>query len=262
MMVKIFAIFELTIKKVKEPAFSLLFVVAAVVGYFVSEMGQLEFGQDNDVLFGLISLEQGAPLQIGFIVIFFMTLIVAVFGGATDIPKDIDTRMIMLILGKPVKRVEYLLGKYLGVAAICLMFFLVAAVGATAAHLVKTGELFAFSIIVRQFMLMLGIFPFIAMTMMISAYLSDVSAIIVTVIYLIFSVCISAVSIFIDMLPRSLEIVSVIHTISYLFPNYFYFFSSFKYCGVVIVSLVLYAFSITAIFLSIAAYRLNHRDML
>ena len=262
MMVKIFAIFELTIKKVKEPAFSLLFVIAALVGYSVSEMGQLAFGQDNEVLFGLISLEQGAPLQIGFVVILLMTLIVASFGGATDIPKDIDSRMIMLILGKPVKRVEYLLGKYLGIVAICVVFFLIAGIAAFAGHAIKTGEFFAFSLMLRQLFLMLVIFPFVGMTMMISAYLSDISAMIVTIVYLIVSVCISAFSLLIDMLPKSLEVVSVIHIMSYFTPNYFYFFSSFKYCGVVIFALIAYAVSMTVIFLSIAAFRLNNRDML
>lgn len=261
-MVKIFAIFELTLKKVKEPAFSILFVIAAFVGYFVSGMGKLAFGQNDDVLFGLISLEQGAPLMIGFVVILLMTLIVATFSGATDIPKDINSRMIMLILGKPVTRLEYLLGKYLGIVAICLTFFMVAAIAAFVAQFVKTGELIAFSVAVRQFILVLAIFPFVAMTMMISAYLSDISAMIVAIVYVILSVAISAFSILIDMLPRSLEIVSAIHTISYLLPNYFYFFSSFKYCGVVIISLILYAFSMTVMFLAIAAFRLNHRDML
>ncbi|MDD5727353.1 MAG: hypothetical protein PHV59_02205 [Victivallales bacterium] len=102
MMTKILAILELTVKKVKEPAFSLLFVIAALVGYSVSEMGVLEFSGEQHVLFGLISLEQGSPLLIGFVVTLFMTLIVATFGGATDIPKDIDSRMVLLILGKPV----------------------------------------------------------------------------------------------------------------------------------------------------------------
>ncbi|MDD5698031.1 MAG: ABC-2 transporter permease [Victivallaceae bacterium] len=262
MMVKILAILELTVKKVKEPAFSLLFVIAALVGYSVSEMGTLAFTGEQDVLFGLISLEQGAPLLIGFVVILFMTLIVAIFEGATDIPKDINSRMILLILSKPVKRVEYLLGKYLGVVMICLIFFLIAAVTAYVTHLVKTGELFAFSVIARQFILTLVIFPFVAMTMVISAYLSDISAMIVTVIYVILSACISAFSVLIDMLPKSLEVVSIIHTITYLFPNYFYFFSSFRYGGIVIIALSAYAFSTTVIFLSIAAFRLNHRDMI
>ena len=63
MMVKIFAIFELTVKKVKEPAFSILFVIAALVGYFVSGMGELTFGQNDDVLFGLI-FEHYPPVHI------------------------------------------------------------------------------------------------------------------------------------------------------------------------------------------------------
>ena len=157
MMVKVFAIFELTLKKVKEPAFSILFVIAALVGYSVAGMGQLAFGQGDDVLFGLISLEQGAPLQIGFVVILLMTLIVAVFGGATDIPKDIDSRMIMLILAKPVKRVEYLLGKYLGIVAICLVFFTVASIAAFISYFITTGSLLSFAVVIRQFMLTLMI---------------------------------------------------------------------------------------------------------
>ena len=261
-MVKIFAIFELTVKKVKEPAFFILFVIAAFVGYSVSGMGKLALGQNDDVLFGLISLEQGAPLMLGFVVILLMTLIVATFSGATDIPKDINSRMIMLILGKPVTRLEYLLGKYLGIVAICLVFFLVAGIAAFGGHFVKAGEFIAFSVLVRQFMLLLLIFPFVAMTMMISAFLSDISAMIIAIVYVIFSVAISAFSIFIDMLPRSLEVVSAIHSIAYLLPNYFYFFSSFKYCGVVVIALILYAFSMTVMFLAIAASRLNNRDML
>jgi ABC-type transport system involved in multi-copper enzyme maturation permease subunit len=262
MMVKIFAIFELTLKKVKEPAFSLLFVIAALIGYFVSEMGQLSFEKESDVFFGLISLEQGAPLLIGYVVILLMTLIVAIFGGATDIPKDIESRMIMLILTKPVTRLEYLLGKYLGIVAICVIFFITAGIACIVGHFVNTGEFFAFSIVIRQFFLMLLIFPFVGMTIMISSFLSDISAMIVAVVYLIFSIMISAVSVLIDMLPRSLEVVSVVHTVSYFVPNFFYFFSSFRYCGAVIVSLFAYALSMTVIFLAIASYRLNNRDML
>lgn len=261
-MVKIFAIFELTVKKVKEPAFSLLFVIAALIGYFVSGMGKLELGQGDEVLFGLISLEQGSPLLLGFVVILLMTLIVATFGGSTDIPKDIDSRMIMLILGKPVKRIEYLIGKYLGIVAICLLFFFVAGVAAFIAQWIKTGELISFSILMRQFMLLIMVFPFVGFTIMISAFLSDISAMIVTIVYLLFSVCISAFSLLIDMLPKSLEVVSVIHTLSYFFPNFFYFFSSFRYLGVFIFALLIYAISMTVIFLSIAAYRMNNRDML
>jgi hypothetical protein len=108
----------------------------------------------------------------------------------------------------------------------------------------------------------LGIFPFVAMTMMVSAFLSDISAMILAVVYLGLSLFISALSIFIDMLPKSLEVVSLIHIVSYFTPNFFYFFNSFKLSGVVMVALIAYSLSLTVIFLSIASYRLNRRDMI
>ena len=51
----------------------------------------------------------------------------------------------------------------------------------------------------------LVISPFVAMSMMISAFLSDISAMIVAIVYVLFSIVISAISIFIDMLPKSIE---------------------------------------------------------
>jgi len=261
-MVKIFAIFEMTVKKVKEPAFSLLFVISAIIGYCVSEMGALTIQHDDGMLFGLISLEGGHCLLEGFVVILFMTMIVAIFAGATDIPKDIDTRMIMLVLGKPIHRMEYLLGKYLGIIAICLMFFLTATLVASVTHIIATGKMYDLSVLFRQLLLLLVIFPFAAMTMMISAFLSDISAMIIASVYLVISLFISAISVFVDMLPRSLSVVSIVHVVSYFVPNYFYFFNSFKFSGIVIVALILYSLSMTVIFLAIAAARLNSRDMI
>ena len=251
-MVRIFAIFEMTVKKVKEPAFSLLFVIAAVIGYCVSGMGAMALSNNDGLLYGLISLEKGQPLYEGSVVIMFMTMIIAIFAGATDIPKDIDSRMIMLVLGKPIHRIEYLLGKYLGIIAICFIFFITAGVVAIAVNLGTTGQLMPAKVIVRQLLLMLAVFPFAAMTMMISCFLSDIGAMIVASVYLILSVFFSSISMFVDMLPRSLSVVSAVHFVAYLFPNYFYFFNAFKFVGVVIVALTLYSASMTIIFLAIA----------
>ncbi|MHB9138557.1 MAG: ABC transporter permease subunit [Victivallaceae bacterium] len=262
MMLKIFGVFEITFKKVKEPAFSLLLVIAVVIGACVSSMETLSLKEDNGMLLGLISSEQGAPLLSGFVIILFMTMIVAIFAGATDVPKDIESRMIMLILTKPVTRIEYLFGKYLGIVAICISFFLAASVATSVVHWIKSGEIFAFSLLTRQFLLLLALFPFIALTIMISTFLSDISAMIVTSVYLIFSLLASAVSVFVDMLPKSLEAVSIVHIVAYFFPNFFYFFNSFKFSGIVIIAMIIYSFSMAAIFLFIAAFQMNRRDMI
>ena len=261
-MLKIFGIFEITVKKMKEPAFAMLLVIAALVGACVSEMEQLSFRQDNDVLSGLISLEKGIPLLTGFVVILLMTAIVAIFSAATDIPKDIESRMIMLVLTKPVKRIDYLLGKYLGIVAICVCFFLSAAITAFLVHWVKTGEIYAVQTLVRQFFLLLALFPLVALTIMFSTFLPDITAMIATAVYVSFSLLISAISVFVDMLPKSLEIVSLIHVVAYFFPNFFYFLNSCRFSGIVLISLVAYSFSMTAIFLLIASFQMNRRDMI
>ncbi|MFA6101104.1 MAG: ABC transporter permease subunit [Victivallaceae bacterium] len=261
-MLKISGIFEITVKKVKEPAFAILLVIAALIGACVSEMEALSFKQDSGLLFGLISLEQGPPLLAGFVVILLMTMIVAIFSGATDIPKDIESRIIMVVLTKPVKRIEYLIGKYLGITAICVCFFLTAAITASVVHWAKTGEVYAVSLLLRQLFLLLALFPLVALTIMISTFLPDISAMIVTATYVFFSLMISAISVFVDMLPKSLEIVSLIHVVAYFFPNFFYFFNSCKFSGIVLIALIAYSFSMTAIFLLIASFQMNRRDMI
>jgi ABC-type transport system involved in multi-copper enzyme maturation permease subunit len=258
----ILAISEITFKKVKEPAYSLLFLVAAVIGYFVSGMEVLSFQDSDATISAIISLKHGTPLLSGFVIIFIMTMLIAIFSGATDIPRDIESRMIMLILVKPVNRGEYLLGKYIGIVVLCLGFFLLASTTAVIAHFITEGKFYGFSILCRQLYLVLGIFPFVAMTMMISTFLSDIGAMIVTAIYLMFSISMSAMSIFVDMLPKSLGVASYVHIMAYFFPNFFYFFNSFRLIGLVSFSLLLYSLALTALFLMIAVIRLNNRDVI
>ncbi len=261
-MLKISGVFEITVKKMKEPAFAMLLVIAVLIGASVSEMEQLSFRQDSGVLFGLISLEQGQPLLTGFVVIFLMTAIVAIFSGATDIPKDIESRMIMLVLTKPITRIEYLIGKYFGIVAVCICFFLSGAITATLVHWARAGEIYQVQMLARQFFMLLALFPLVALTIMFSTFLADIGAMVVTAAYVFFSMLISAVSIFVDMLPKSLEVVSLVHVIAYFFPNFFYFFNSCKFSGIVLLALIAYSFSMTAIFLLVASFQMNRRDMI
>ncbi len=60
---------------------------------------------------------------IGFTVI--MTLIAAIFLGVAMIPPEVERRTIFTILSKPVTRLEFLLGKYLGLMLTLLMNLIV-----------------------------------------------------------------------------------------------------------------------------------------
>jgi ABC-type transport system involved in multi-copper enzyme maturation permease subunit len=56
---------------------------------------------------------------IGFIII--MTLLMAIFLGVALVPPDIERRTIFTILSKPVDRLEFLIGKYLGLCLVLLV---------------------------------------------------------------------------------------------------------------------------------------------
>jgi ABC-type transport system involved in multi-copper enzyme maturation permease subunit len=260
-MEKILGVSELTFRKIKEPAYSMLLLISIGLGFFVSEMEPLSF-QNDDLLSGLVASNHGTVVLSGFVFMIILTLLLAVFSGATDLPRDIESRMIMVILSKPVSRMEYLFGKYLGIVGICMLFYLLSFLSATITHIAYTGACYPFTVMVRQLMLALIIFPFVAMTITVSTFLSDISAMIVTVIYLLFSLSLSTVAILIELLPKGIGVSSLVFVLYYFFPNFFYFMHSFNLIGLVSFSLVVYAAATTFIFLLIATHRLNTRDML
>ena len=260
--IKISAVAELTYRKMKEPAFLILFAIMGAIGYCVSEMSTLSFAGGNDILGGLIVSVHGEPVQTGVVLFFLFTALIALFMGATEIPRDIDSRMIMLVLAKPVRRYEYLIGKFFGVVVICTVFFLESVLAASTAHLLKTGELYSFFFLVRQLHLLLAFFPFVALCVLMSVLLSDLSAIIVSVVYLIFSIMFSGLIALIELLPGRVGGTSFIYLLYYCFPNFLYFFHSFRIAGMVSIALVVYSISLTVIVLVLAGYCFGRRDMI
>ena len=80
------------------------------------------------VLLGILAADQElrALLDFGLSFIELMALAAAIFGAATGVLREMETKSIYLILSRPVSRLEYLLGRYLGLvlsmlAAVSLM---------------------------------------------------------------------------------------------------------------------------------------------
>jgi ABC-type transport system involved in multi-copper enzyme maturation permease subunit len=259
---RILAIAELTFRKLKDPAFFLLFVFAACASYAMSEMEALSIQKDNIILSELISSGSGSAPLTSFLFITCMTLLLGIFAGATDIPRDIDSRMIMILVGKPIRRTEYLIGKYLGVCLICITFFIVAAISANVGHFIKSGNIYPITMIIRQFLLVFAVFPFVAMTVMFSCFFNDITAMIMSSVYLIFSLFLSVIPLLVEMLPKSISITTYLYFIYYTVPNFLFYFLTYKVVGLVSLALVVYSLSITVIFLMIASLRMNARDML
>jgi ABC-type transport system involved in multi-copper enzyme maturation permease subunit len=257
---KILAIAEFTARKIEEPAFIILLIFGAVCGYFVSEMEPFSFGKEY-MLIGEMADAGTIPLLGGFLLITMISMLLAGFYGATDIPREIENGSIMIILGKPVLRTEYLLGKYFGVIFIALLFNLVSSTTLIVAHLFKSGELFPAEILFRQFLVMLVIFPFAALNIMFSCFLSDLGAMILATTYTILSFATGTIPIVSQLIPKSAGIDSWLYLIYYFFPNFYYYLVPVKTSGIVFIALIAYTAALSYVFILIGSLKMRTKDM-
>ncbi len=262
---------ELTLRKVKESAFIIMFILAIFAGFLLTDSGKLMDGSfDASGIIGqLMANREGYPILTSTFSAIIFTLIMALFTGATDIPRDIETRMIMLLISKPVKKGEYLVGKFLGLLGLCAIIFTATELTVFVNHYFSAGEFYPVGLMAKQFYLLLILIPFLAMMVMISCFAPDISAMVIGVMYVLFAVSVSTIPILIALIHKDVEsslqsyaVESVFFIIYYLFPNFIYYFQTFSSIGLIPFALVLYSLSITVIFLTIGTIRLNTRDLI
>jgi len=260
-----FGVAELTIKKIKEPAFLIVFLMALGAGFLLTDStGSEVTTETTGMMSQLLASQKGYPILNSSVAAIIFTLIMALFTGATDIPRDIESRMILLVLSKPISKLDYLLGKYLGLLVLCTVIFVATEMTVFVNYYFAAGKMYPLGLIVKQFYLLLVLFPILAMVVMISCFVPDISAMIVGVVYVLFSASMSTVPLLISMLPKSISggIESYLFIIYYFFPNYLYYFQTFGNWGLVPFALITYSASITVIFLTIGSIRLNTRDLI
>lgn len=100
----------LTFKKaIREKIFYSLLSFALILIVFSMALGNITYGQPVKIIkdFGL-----GAISLVG--------VLIAVFVGINSIYKEIESKTIYLILAKPVSRLNFLIGKYLGISLVLL----------------------------------------------------------------------------------------------------------------------------------------------
>lgn len=261
-MKKILVIAEFTIRKIEEPAFIILLGFGLISGYAVSEMEPFSFAKEYLQMTAITSQSEGA-LQLlgGFMVIICITLLLSAFYGATDIPREIESRVIMIILGKPISRTQYLLGKYLGIVCISLLFYLLSSLSLLIGHFFKTGQFFPFALILRQLVLILIIFPFTAINLCFSCFFHDLSAMIISAIYVLFSISAALIPLAISLIPKNAGIDIWLNLIYYFFPNFSFFLLPTRIPGIVFLAMILYAFSVSFCFIFIASLRIESKDI-
>lgn len=264
-MIHMLAITELTLRKMKEPAFFLMLLIVLLLSCMVSDLDPVSAQASSDsILAQLVSDQGGYGILTGSCFAFAISVILASFSGAAEIPRDISSGLIFLLLSKPLQRWRYLLGKYFGVIIMCVIFFTLSEIVIYLAHYFGTGQWYSPGLMFRQFQLLLAFFPFVAVIITFSCFMGDLAALIFAVIYLVFSLFFACYPIVVAMLPANFaaEAESAVGFFYYFFPNYLFYFTNFNGIGLVAFALTVYSLSIAAIFLSIAALRLEHMDFM
>ena len=65
------------------------------------------------------------PLLSASFVMFIVCAVLGGFLGASEIPRDISSDLILIILSKPIKKIDYMLGKYFGMLIVCACLFVI-----------------------------------------------------------------------------------------------------------------------------------------
>lgn len=263
---------EFTLRKAKESAFIIMFILAVLAGFMLTDTtgNSLDKSFEATGLVGqLMSSREGYPILASSFSAIIFTLLLALFAGATDIPRDIESRMIMLMLSKPITRADYLIGKYIGLLALCSTIYITTQLAVYLGHYFSTGQFYPLGLMVKQFYLLLILLPFLSMIIMISCFVPDISAMVIGVLYVLFAISVSVVPILMALVTKDMErsvqtyiVESAFFILYYMFPNFIYYFQTFSTIGLIPLALLVYSISISTIFLTIGTIRLNTRDLI
>ncbi len=140
---------------------ALLFALAMIAAGIL--LGTLSIGEDQKIV-----------KDLGLAAIEFFSVAIAIFIGTSLLFKEMDKRTIFIVLAKPVRRYEFMLGKFLGLAATltCLLAAMTAAFGLMLVAL----HAFAFALFWQIALEWLQILLMIALALMFSTFASPVMA--------------------------------------------------------------------------------------
>ena len=259
-----FAITLLTLKRMREPAFFIFLGIALVLAVVFSGLDPITQQQIAESIFAqVVEADRSKnPLLSASFVMFVISAFFGGFLGAAEIPRDISSDLILILLSKPIRKLSYMLGKYFGMLILCLSLYGASLAVIFIAHKFQTGEFYPLLLMLKQLYLILAFLPFCGMIIMISCFTGELAAMVISFIYLMFSLSFSFLPIAVAMLPKGVAgyAGAAGFIIYYLFPNFIFYFQDFKMFGLVFFMLLIYSFSLSIIFLLIAVGRLETRD--
>ena len=259
-----FAITLLTLKRMREPAFFIFLGIALVLAFIFSGLDPIAQQLSAESIFAqVVDADRSKnPLLSAAFVMFVISAFFGGFLGAAEIPRDISSDLILILLSKPIRKLSYMLGKYFGMLLICIVLYASSLAIIFVSHKLQTGEFYSFLLMLKQLYLILAFLPFCGMIIMISCFTGELAAMVISFLYLVFSLSFSFLPIAVAMLPKGVAgyAGAAGFILYYLFPNFIFYFQDFRMFGLVFFMLLIYSFSLSILFLLISVGRLETMD--
>lgn len=257
------AIWSLTLSRLREPPFIVMFVLGCGISFAFARVGVFDVAG-----LGIPGLAPAATdsktetgILLGTILLAVLGALITVFVAAAEVPRDISSRLIAVILSKPISRPRYIAGKYLGTLTIGLLFSFLWLILLLVVRQVTGGSTAALppDVILEQFNCLLLLLPIGAIAIAISCFFSDVVAMILTSIYVLVSFAAGLVPVILNIMQDDYT-ARILLLPYYLFPNLSYFLQPlhgpWQY-----VNLATYALSLSALFLVLGQWRFSRGDV-
>ena len=243
-----------TFLRIFEPAFFFLIIFGTVISYVTSGTQTLDLS-----FFSEFTSDEKNNLDMGALIVIMLSSIIAIFVGSTEIPRDLNTRMINILLSKPISRKKYVMGRFLGTWALTagLYTFWITVLGVF--RYLNLPDLFEFKSFGLNFLYIVSLAPISAVAVTISTFLDDVPAMIVSFLFISISFTMGSVPIIIKVFPN--EFANLILLFYYLLPNFTYLFRSFE-AFYQILAFLCYCMTMSVIFIKIGTTHFDERDLL
>lgn len=252
----------------REAAFYILVLISMVICVLADNADPItgQISQGSLFSFALSGKDVVVPpITIGTCVAMLFCILIAVFYSASEIPSDINNGLIMIVLSKPLGRVQYLAGKYISTMIMSLAVFVLIEVALIVSNRVFGfgSTLYSFQLIWRQFIPALMLIPLITITIAFSTVGGSMGAMVITTVYSLFSLVMGVMPLTVSLFPSGMlpGIDTLLKSLRYLFPNYMFYFQDSINNPLLIISLVVYTVSVAFIFMFFTMLRLQRMDL-
>ena len=203
------AIMELSLRKMREAAFYILVLISMTICIMADNADPIAGQISQGSLFSFALSGKGVevpPITIGTCVAMLFCILIAVFYSASEIPSDIHNGLILIVLSKPLGRIQYLAGKYLSTMIMSFAVFILIEVA-----LVLCNWIFGFGsthytlpLIFRQFVPSLMLVPLITITIAFSTVGGSMGGMVITTIYSLFSLAMGVMPLTVALFPEGM----------------------------------------------------------